>query len=510
MSANHIVLIHGWAGVPAIMRFLAEHLSDYFDEVTVLHLPGFDQGHWPADEQALLQELLPQLPPKACYLGWSMGGNVAGLIAEHYPQRVQALILLTSNPSFVERDQTGDKWPGMPPEYFEHFQQHIREDVLKTLLEFQFLVVSGHQRKRLLLREMASASKGSQLKKGNLLESLAWLGRVDSRPALAAYTGPKLAFLGRGDALVPVEVEAHLSGLGFDVRIVDSAGHALLISHASELATKIAAYWQQARYKKHKKAVADSFSRAAKSYDSAAQLQRDICDQLLSCIDPGFKPGVILELGSGTGYALTELARLKPALLINSDIAVGMLQQIRAQRLPGQLLAQDAEAIACTSQSIDLVFSSLAVQWCQNLPALMGEISRVLKPGGRAYIATLGPDTLIELKQAWAELDDDAHVNDFASSQQLEAVATANDLLMQCERCLLQPAYEKLTTLMAELKAIGAHNVSDQRPKGLMGKKKLQRLISAYESYRRTDGLLPATYEVYYLTLTKKSLMSQP
>ena len=61
--------------------------------------------------------------------------------------------------------------------------------------------------------------------------------------------------------------------------------------------------------------------------------------------------------------------------------------------------------------------------------------------------------------------------------------------------------YDTLRELMAELKRLGAHNVN--RDRGMMGKQALRRFIAAYESYRQANGLLPATYQVWYLALTK-------
>lgn len=501
MNKPQLVLIHGWAGIPALWQSLVEQLAAQFD-VCLLELPGFDSGDWPSDidDKALIDSLLPQLPQQACYVGWSMGGNIAALIAHYYPERVQALALLASNPCFVA---DGD-WPGMEVEQFAHFQQQLELDVLKTLLEFQFLVVSGHRQKRQLLRQMADISKRAKLTKGNLSASLNWLGSSDCRRQIQTYCGPKLALLAREDALVPAAIAPQLQALGLEVQLLDDNGHAPLLSIPEVLAPLLSNFFNKSLRQRYKKAVAESFGKAAASYDGAAQLQRDICDQLLSLL-PAKTAERILELGCGTGYAITSLQQRGPELLLSSDLALGMLQHVQRESASAEklLTALDAQQIPFADSSFELVFSSLALQWCDDNRALFSEIERVLAPGGCAYIATLGPQTLFELKRAWAEVDDRVHVNDFASLEALEQAAVSAGLQFEYQTELRQPKYHKLTGLMAELKAIGAHNVSEQRPKGLTGKRKLQAVINAYEGFRQGDGLLPASYEVFYLVLHK-------
>ncbi|HEY5718501.1 MAG TPA: methyltransferase domain-containing protein, partial [Motiliproteus sp.] len=166
-----------------------------------------------------------------------------------------------------------------------------------------------------------------------------------------------------------------------------------------------------------KEQVASSFSRAASSYDSVAALQRRIGHQLLA-YSAGDWQGRLLDLGSGTGY-FTRILAEQPAVekLVALDLAEGMLQFAREQRGHDKIrwLCADAEALPLADNSLDGVFTSLAIQWCDDSEGLFTELQRVLKPGALLAFATLGPRTLWELRAAWSQVDDFVHVNGFQS-----------------------------------------------------------------------------------------------
>ncbi|MBA4501457.1 malonyl-ACP O-methyltransferase BioC [Marinobacterium marinum] len=254
-----------------------------------------------------------------------------------------------------------------------------------------------------------------------------------------------------------------------------------------------------------KRRVAQAFSRAAASYDSVAQLQRDIADRLMEWL-PHQVDGNLLDLGCGTGYAAPYLREHYPqAPLLHLDLAHGMLTFARDQRSvsDAHYLCGDAEQLPLADGSVGLIWSSLAVQWCEQPALLLAELARVLRPGGRCLLATLGPGTLHELKRAWAAVDDDVHVNNFIPLPQLLAHNTALQVL-RCETEDKVLRYRRLQDLMHELKALGAHNVNSRQEQGLSSRQRLVRLLEAYELQRQTDGSLPASYEVYYLELLKE------
>ncbi|MCJ8300767.1 MAG: malonyl-ACP O-methyltransferase BioC [Pseudomonadales bacterium] len=253
--------------------------------------------------------------------------------------------------------------------------------------------------------------------------------------------------------------------------------------------------------------VADSFSKAAHTYDKAAALQQDVGEQLLQWVGQSIPAtGSILDLGCGTGYFSEHLTRIYPHRdLICLDIAQGMLQHARRHRvLPrAQWLCADAEALPFVDNSIAQLFSSLAIQWCADLQLLFKEFARVLTSGGSAVISSLGPASLCELRQSWANVDQNVHVNKFVAFEELLSALPANLKLERQRREFTVLEYNKLSELTSELKNIGAHNMNAGENKGLTGRARISKFKSNYESFRQQNGKLPATYEVYYLLLRK-------
>ncbi len=247
-----------------------------------------------------------------------------------------------------------------------------------------------------------------------------------------------------------------------------------------------------------------SFERAARSYDQAAVLQRQSAEQMLQRLEfVRLEPGVILDIGCGTGEATAALARrYKKAKVIALDFAHGMLRQTR-RRGSSWLRKQacvcaDAEHLPIAEASVDLIYSNATLQWCNDLERTFAGFLRVLRPGGLVMFTTFGPDTLMELRRAWAAVDGYSHVSPFLDMHDVgDALLRVGfaDPVMDVER--LTVTYQEVHGLMRDLKAIGAHNVTADRPRGLTGRRRMQAMAEAYEGLRR-DGRLPASYEVIY------------
>ena len=148
--------------------------------------------------------------------------------------------------------------------------------------------------------------------------------------------------------------------------------------------------------------------------------------------------------------------------------------------------------------SAELIFSSLMLQWCNDLDAVFVRIKSTLKKQGLFLFATLGPDTLKELRTSCAAADDVVHVNTFIDMHDVgDALVRAGfvEPVMDVENIIM--TYDDCSSLMKDLKTLGANNVDAERHKGLTGKSKIKNMIASYENFR-SNGRLPATYEVVY------------
>lgn len=264
--------------------------------------------------------------------------------------------------------------------------------------------------------------------------------------------------------------------------------------------------------------VRRAFDHAAASYDAHAVLQREVCDRLLERLDfMTLQPERVLDVGTGTGYGLTQLrARYAKAECCGLDIAPAMLAAARA-RLPQpswtqralqrltphpssltHLLCADMERLPLAADSMNLVWSSLALQWANDPEATLRGFHRVLAPGGLLMFATFGPDTLKELRAAFASIDDAPHVNRFIDLHDIgDMLIHAGFASPVMEMEMLTLTYADLKTLMRDLKGLGAHNAASARRRGLLGKSAWARLERAYDAHR-CEGRLPATFEVVY------------
>ncbi len=245
-----------------------------------------------------------------------------------------------------------------------------------------------------------------------------------------------------------------------------------------------------------------SFERASKGYDASAVLQAEVRERLLERLDlTSIEPRVILEVGCGTAHASRALKKRYPAArVIAVDFALGMLRSAAAQR--GWLrrfdrVCADACALPFASASVDLILSNFLVHWCDPR-ALFREFRRVLAPRGLLSFTSLGPDSLQELRDAWARVDRGSRVHLFADMHDIGDELVRSGFaapVLDVERYTLQ--FTDLPALVADLRGAGARNATVGRPKGLTGKNKFSALTRAYETHRQ-HGRLPATFEVIY------------
>jgi malonyl-CoA O-methyltransferase len=268
--------------------------------------------------------------------------------------------------------------------------------------------------------------------------------------------------------------------------------------------------------------VRKAFERAAATYDAAAVLHHEVGQRMAERLGlVRLQPETILDAGCGTGDAIPELrTRFPAASIVGLDIATAMLEAARrraasattaersifarwlgaagAVRGSTSLVCADAGRLPLASASVGLVWCNLALEWINDPARVFSEFHRVLRVGGLLMFATLGPDTLKELRAAFTAADRKPHVGRFIDMHDLGDMlvhAGFAEPVMDMEKITM--TYADADAMMRDLKATGARNATLGRPRGLVGRGRWQRMRAALERFRR-HGRLPATFEVVY------------
>lgn len=251
--------------------------------------------------------------------------------------------------------------------------------------------------------------------------------------------------------------------------------------------------------------VRRAFSRASASYGGAAALQRGVEARLLESLDylDDRMPALAVDLGSGPGSAALALqARWPKARVLAVDLALPMLRALprpsrwQPWKAGPHPVCADARALPLADACVDLLFSNLCLQWIDDLPAVFAGFRRVLRPGGLLLCSTFGPETLVELREAFAQADDAPHVSPFASIAQVgDALVRAGFRDPVLDRDVEVHGHDDLQSLLRELRALGATNALAARRRALTGRGRFARARRAYDAVRGRDGRLPASWE---------------
>lgn len=253
-----------------------------------------------------------------------------------------------------------------------------------------------------------------------------------------------------------------------------------------------------------KRKIARNFSKAAYNYMQQAVLQKMVAERLLERLSfIRIKPKTIIDAGSGVGFAARQLSKMyRLARVIQIDLSFNMLRQSKSMEprffSKQRFICADAEQIPLTEGSAELFFSSLMLQWCNDLDETFGQIAATLTRQGLFLFTSFGPDTLKELRASWATVDQATHVNPFVDMHNTgDALVRAGFIEPVIDVEYITMTYQDSAVLMKELKTLGSSNALLDQPAGLTGKNKFNKMIHAYEEYRHEDRL-PATYEVIY------------
>jgi len=241
----HLVLLHGWGLNAEVWNCIREELASHFT-LHLVDLPGFgrSRGYGAMSLDEMAQQVLDAAPPRAIWLGWSLGGLVASRIALNHPERVQALVTVASSPCFSARDA----WPGIKPEVLAGFQQQLSDDFQRTVERFLALQTMGTDTARQDARTLKSTVLSLPMPEVEVLNGgLEILKTADLREPLSALALPHLRIYGYLDGLVPRKVVPLLDALWpqSESMIIAKAAHAPFISHPSEFCAALVALRQR-------------------------------------------------------------------------------------------------------------------------------------------------------------------------------------------------------------------------------------------------------------------------
>ena len=254
-----------------------------------------------------------------------------------------------------------------------------------------------------------------------------------------------------------------------------------------------------------KQRIRQAFDQAATGYDTAADVQREMSDQLAAYLrqtDLAADPDAMLDAGCGTGYSARWLAQRWPrAELVLLDFAPAMLAVARRQHPGAKVICADIEALPFGDHRFGGYWSNLTWQW--NDPRrCLAEAARVLEPGGWLAVATLGADNFPELRHAFAGTDAYSHVLAVPPPERwLTDGRAAGWRVRIWERRPVRRHFPDARSALRSVKAVGAREVEQRRPTPL-GRSAWQAINARYEQLREAAGL-PLTYDGVWLIATR-------
>jgi len=253
-----------------------------------------------------------------------------------------------------------------------------------------------------------------------------------------------------------------------------------------------------------KRSIRKYFDNAAKSYDNAAILQEEVLNRLIERLRyMRHQPETIIDLGCGTGKALRALQAAYPrARLYAVDISAQMLRRAGSNfrwLSKKRRVVADMERLPFAAQSFDLVFSSLALPWCNDLQQALREIARVSRPGALVLFTSLGPATLRELALSWQAQDAYAHVHRFVDMHDVgDAMMAAGFAQPVVDAELIRLEYRNFRSLLDDLKHSGSSNADLGRRRGLTTPARLRALEASYREHGYVDDRYVASCEIVY------------
>ncbi len=249
----------------------------------------------------------------------------------------------------------------------------------------------------------------------------------------------------------------------------------------------------------YKKKIAKAFNSKSSTYEEYSLVQNEVSNRMIERLKlMKFKPKSILDLGSGVGYLSNILKEIFPDATVTClDISLDMLLECRKKNLNLNLVMADAENMPFSNNVFDLVISSFTLHWCEEIEKIFSDIHKYLRNRGVFMFTTVGPNTLMELNQAYANIDGEQHVNSFTDMHVYgDSLLKCgfHDPVMDVENLVIE--YSSFSNILKSLRKTGANTVIGQKA-NFMSKKSYRKLSDSYKK-NKDNGRFPVTYEMIY------------
>tara|TARA_B100001029_G_scaffold122950_1_gene102293 strand:+ start:727 stop:1557 length:831 start_codon:yes stop_codon:yes gene_type:complete len=250
---------------------------------------------------------------------------------------------------------------------------------------------------------------------------------------------------------------------------------------------------------KYRKKIARSFDSKSKFYDNYSIVQKEIARRMIGRLSlTKINPLNILDLGSGTGYLASLIAEKYPSASVTClDISEKMILECKKKNNNFKLVISDIEKLPFNYSSFDLVVSSFTLHWCEEIDKIFFDIFKILKDNGLFMFTTVGPSTLKELQEAYANVDDNQHINSFTDLHLYGDSLLNNkfqDPVMDMEEVVVE--YRTFHDVLDSLRKTGANTlIGTSKP--YTKKSDYIRLLNSYPINKK-NKLYPVTYEMIY------------
>ena len=251
----------------------------------------------------------------------------------------------------------------------------------------------------------------------------------------------------------------------------------------------------------YKRQLAKSFSRAALTYDHYSLFQQQVLMNLISKV-PEKHYQCAMDLGCGTGNALLPLSVISNTL-IGLDLSVEMLKKAQDKIPNSHFVCADAEQMPFAKNYFDLIFSSLAIQWCLSHYDLFKEVYRVMNDGGYWCFSTLCEGSMPEIGESWSKVDGRLHSNQYPSLEKILSDLEVSGFCIESQEIkVIKMHFDSVQNAVYSVKKVGASVIANLGDRARVTPSTWRTFVNQYNELH--DGIgVPLSYQVAFIVAKK-------